>query len=35
LSLYEQMIQGIIEYEVCPVNYSVPFLSLIVVSPLR
>jgi hypothetical protein len=28
LSIYEQMIQGIIEYEVCPVNYFVPFLSL-------
>ena len=35
LRLYEQMIQGIIEYEVCPVNYFIPFLSLIVVSPLR
>jgi len=34
LSLYEHMIQGIIEYEVCPVNYSSAFLSLIV-SPLR
>ena len=29
LSIYEQMIQGIIEYEVCPVNYFIPFLSLI------
>ena len=29
LSLYEQMIQGIIEYEVCPVNYFIPLLSLI------
>ena len=29
LILFEQMIQGIIEYEVCPVNYSIPFLSLI------
>ena len=27
LTLYEQMIQGIIEYEVCPVNYFIPFLS--------
>jgi hypothetical protein len=27
LSLYEQMIQGIIEYEVRPVNYFIPFLS--------
>jgi hypothetical protein len=25
LSIYEQMIQGIIEYEVCPVNYSFLF----------
>ena len=30
LRLYEQMIQGIIEYEVCLVNYFIPFLSLIV-----
>jgi hypothetical protein len=30
LSLYEQMIQGIIEYEVCPIYYFIPFLSLIV-----
>ena len=30
LRLYEQMIQGIIEYEVCFVNYFIPFLSLIV-----
>ena len=29
LSLYEQMIQGIIEYEVCPVNYFISLLSLI------
>ena len=28
LTLYEQMIQGIIEYEVCPVNYFIPFLFL-------
>ena len=30
LSICEQMIQGIIEYEVCPVNYFIPFLHLIV-----
>ena len=30
LRLYEQMIQGIIEYEVCLVNYFIPFLFLIV-----
>ena len=29
LSVYEQMIQGIIEYEVCPVNFFIPYLSLI------
>ena len=35
LILYEHMIQGIIEYEVRPVNYFIAFLSLIVVSPPR
>ena len=30
LSMYEQMIQGVIEYEVCPVKYFLPSLSLIV-----
>ena len=30
LRMYEQMIQGIIEDKVCPVNYFVPFLLLIV-----
>ena len=30
LRMYEQMIQGILEYEVFPVKYFIPFLSLIV-----
>ena len=29
LRICEQMIQGIIEYEVCPVNFFIPYLSLI------